>query len=492
LAERTGDAARADRVIVIGGGLSGLATAHRIQERSGALRRSVELTLLEAKERLGGVIATERCDGFTLEGGPDSFITNKPWGLDLCTRLGLGGRLIETEPGRRRSFVVRKGRLLPVPEGFVLMKPQRLGPLLTTPILSWRGKIRMLMDLFLPRRDEDGGDESVAGFVRRRFGREALDRLIQPLVAGIYTADPSNLSLKATFSEFPAMEREHRSIIRGALREARARGPKHVARQASGARYGMFVTLDEGMGGLPAALAAALPGGCVRLNTAVRRIHRNEPASPWLVELLDGPPLEADAVVLTTEAHAAARLIDAQDPALALQLRAIPYASSVIVNVAYHRDQVQHPLDGFGAVVPAIEGRPILAVSFLSIKFPNRAPAGTVLLRVFIGGATRPELFDLDDAAIGAMVRHELGELIGATGEPLFLRIGRHPRSMPQYILGHLDRVAAIRLKLARHPRLYLTGIAYDGVGIPDCIHAAETTAETLLAALANLAASAA
>jgi oxygen-dependent protoporphyrinogen oxidase len=490
LADRSGDPAKSHRVIVIGGGLSGLAVAHRIHEGSSVLRRPVDLTLLEAKSRVGGVIATERFEGFTLEGGPDSFITNKPWGLNLCDRLGLRDRLIETDPCRRRSFVVRKGRLLPVPEGFVLMKPQRLGPLMTTPILSWRGKLRMLMDLFLPRRDDEV-EESVAGFVRRRFGREALDRLIQPLVAGIYTADPNNLSLKATLPEFLAQERKHRSLILAGLHDARERGPK-IARQSSGARYGMFVALDEGMGGLPAALAAALPSGSIRLNTAVRRIARNEPVSPWLVELLDGPPLEADAVVLTTEAHAAARLIDAQDPALALQLRAIPYASSVIVNVAYRRDQIQHPLDGFGAVVPAIEGRPILAVSFLSIKFPNRAPAGSVLLRVFIGGATQPELFELDDEAIGEIVRRELGELIGATGEPLFQRIGRHPRSMPQYTLGHLDRIEAIRRKLARHPRLYLTGIAYDGVGIPDCIHAAETTADTVLASLANPAASAA
>ena len=489
MAERTCDLTKTDRVIVIGGGLSGLAAAHRIHERSQSSRRSVDLTLLEAKERLGGVIATERFEGFTLEGGPDSFITNKPWGLDLCARLGLGDRLIETDPNRRRSFVVRKSRLLPVPEGFVLMAPQRLGPLLATPVLSWRGKLRMMMDLFIPRRDDEA-EESLAGFVRRRLGREALDRLIQPLVAGIYTADPNNLSLKATLPQFLAMERDHGSLILGSLREARARG--YQVRQASGARYGMFVALDEGMGGLPAALAAALPTGCVRLNTAVRRIVRNEPVSPWLVELLDGPPLEADAVVLTTEAHATARLIDAQDPALALQLRAIPYASSVIVNVAYRRDQIQHPLDGFGAVVPAIEGRPILAVSFLSVKFPNRAPAGTVLLRVFIGGATQPQYFDLDDAALGEIVRQELGALIGATGEPLFQRISRHPRSMPQYILGHLDRVEAIRRKLARHPRLYLTGIAYDGVGIPDCIHAAETTADRLIDALANPAASAA
>ena len=491
LVERTTDPAKTDRVIVIGGGLSGLTVAHRIHERTRAMRRSIDLKVLESKDRIGGVIATERSEGFSIEYGPDSFITNKPWGLDLCERLGLTDRLIETDPGRRRSFVIRKGRLVPVPEGFVLMAPRRLAPLLTTPILSWRGKLRLLMDLFIPRRDDEV-EESLAGFVRRRLGREALDRLVQPLVAGIYTADPSNLSLKATLPQFLAMERDHRSLILAGLREARASGQGKLERQASGARYGMFVTLDDGMDVLPNALATKLPDGTIRTNTAVRRIIRNEPVSPWLVELLDGPPIEADAVVLTTESHAAARLIDAEDPGLALQLRGIPYASSIIVNVAYRRDQIQHPLDGFGAVVPAIEGRPILAVSFLSVKFPRRSPSGTVLLRVFIGGATRPELFDLDDAAVGELVRRELGELIGASGDPLFLRIGRHPRSMPQYILGHLERVEAIRRKLTRHPRLYLTGIAYDGVGIPDCIHAAESTADALLDALANAAAHAA
>jgi oxygen-dependent protoporphyrinogen oxidase len=491
LAEVKYDPAQSKRVIVIGGGLSGLAAAHRIHERSAALRRPVELVLLEARERVGGVIATERRDGFTLECGPDSFITEKPWALDLCERLGLRDRLIATDPSHRRSFVVRKGRLVPVPEGFVLMAPRRLGPLLASPVLSWRGKFRMLMDLFIPRRDDEG-EESLAGFVRRRLGREALERLIQPLVAGIYTADPNDLSLKATLPRFLEMEREHRSLILAGLREARRRGPGRLTRHASGARYGMFVAPEGGMDELPAALAAALPPGAIRTSSAVRRIIRNDPVSPWLVELLDGPPLEADAVILATEAHAAARLIDAQDPGLALQLRAIPYASSIIVNVAYRRDQIKHPLDGFGAVVPAIEGRSIIAVSFLSVKFPGRAPAGTALLRVFIGGATQPEYFDLDDAAIADIVRRELGALIGASGEPLFLRIGRHPRSMPQYVLGHLDHVAAIRRRLARHRGLYLTGIAFDGVGIPDCIHAAETAADALLDALLDAAASAA
>src|SRR5262249_23802802 len=226
--------------------------------------------------------------GFTIEGGADSFITNKPHAVDLCRALGLGDQLIGTDPQHRRSFVVREGRLMPVPEGFVLLAPNRLGPLLTTPILSLRGKLRMLLDLILPRRDDEG-DESLAAFVKRRLGREALERLVQPLVAGIYTADPADLSLKATLPQFAAMEQAHGSLIRGALRQARQ--ARSAEKNASGARYGLFVTLAEGMDTLPRALAAALPPGTVRTGTAVRRISRPDPVSPWLVELLDGPPL---------------------------------------------------------------------------------------------------------------------------------------------------------------------------------------------------------
>jgi oxygen-dependent protoporphyrinogen oxidase len=519
-----------DRVVIIGGGLSGLTAAHRIAERSAAMRRPVKLTVLEARNEPGGAIATHSVGGFTLERGPDSFITNKPWGVDLCRSLGLDDRLIGTDPQHRRSFVVRQGRLYPVPEGFVLMAPNRLGPILTTPILSFRGKLRMLMDLVPPvwhriiklfvrskrtgekarermadalaedfdtqnrlRRvlSEEGiEDTSLASFVKRRLGQEVLDRLVQPLVGGIYTADPADLSMLATFPRYLEAERDHHSVILSAVREARK--VKWAERNASGARYGLFVTLADGMATLPRSLVASLPPGTVRLGTSVRRVGRPEPGKPWLIELLDGPPIESDAVILATESHASARMLDAYDPDLALKLRAIPYASSVIVNIAYRRDQIAHPLDGFGAVVPAIEGRSILAVSFLSVKFPGRAPAGTVLLRVFVGGATQPDLFDRDDEMIKLIVRDELSSLLGATGEPLLVDVARHSRAMPQYTLGHVERVAAIRRQVARHSRLILTGIAFDGVGIPDCIRAAESAADATLAALADPAAPAA
>ncbi|QDV35948.1 protoporphyrinogen oxidase [Tautonia plasticadhaerens] len=472
-----------DRVIVVGAGLSGLTAAHRLVEGLGDEASPVEVVVLEARSRIGGAIWTDRVDGFTLEGGADSFITNKPQALDLCRSIGLGDQLIGTDDRHRRSFVVRGGKLLPVPEGFVLMAPQRLGPLLASPILSWRGKLRMAMDLVLPPRRDDA-DESLASFVRRRLGREALDRLVQPLVGGIYTADPEELSLRATLPQFPMMEREHGSLIRAALRQGRA--ARQGSRGESGARYSLFQTLAAGMDTLPETLAGALPRGAIRRSSPVRRVARQGPEGTWRVELLDGPALEARAVILAVEAHAAARLIDGEAPDLALDLRSIPYASSAIVQLGYPRDRVSHPLDGFGLVVPAVEGREILAVSFTSVKFPGRAPEGTVLLRVFIGGALQGHLFDRDDEELAALARREVGELLGASGDPLVCRVARHPRAMPQYTLGHLDRVASIRRRAASQPGLILAGNAFSGVGVPDCVRSGREAAEQALRILAE------
>ncbi len=476
-------------MVVVGGGLTGLSAAYGLVSRVSTSRRPLEVIVLESREKIGGAVWTDRRDGFTIEGGADSFITNKPWALDLAHQLGLGDQLIGTDDRNRRSFVVRGGRLLPVPDGFVLMAPSRILPLLTSPILSIRGKLRMMMDLILPRKSDDA-DESLAAFVRRRLGREALDRLVQPLVGGIYTANPAELSLKATLPQFPAMEREHGSLILAALRQSRK--SKAIDRDASGARYGLFASFADGMDTLPRALAAALPPRTIRTNTAVRRIIRPDAGKPWRIELLDGPPIEAGGVILTTEAHASARLIDGFDPELALQLRSIPYASSAIVTAAFRRDQIQHPLNGFGAVVPIIEGRSILAMSFLSVKFPRRAPDGSVLMRVFVGGATQPALFDLEDDELRTLVKGELAGLLGVTGEPLFLEIARHSRAMPQYTLGHLERVDSIRQRASKHSRLVLAGNAFGGVGIPDCVRSGLDAAGTLLVALADPAAPAA
>lgn len=480
-------------VVVIGGGLSGLTACHRLHTRASADRSQnnirYEFRLLESRDRLGGAIWTIERDGFLLEGGADSFITNKPWALDLCRELGIAGELQETDPQHRRSFVVHNKRLVPVPEGFILMAPARILPLLMSPILSFRGKLRLLLDLVRPRRVDDT-EESLAAFVRRRLGREALDRLVQPLIAGIYTADPNELSLRSTLPQFIQMEQEHGSLIRAARKQARK--SRQADRAASGARYGLFVSPRRGMGRLIEALASSIPPGTLRTDAPVRRMTRHEPSGRWRIELLDGSFLEANAVVLATEAHAAARLLESQDPELALQLRAVPYASSIVANLAYRRDAVAHPLDGFGAVVPAVENRSILAVSFTSVKFAHRAPQGTVLLRVFLGGALQPELIDLDDERIEQIIRSELADLIGAHGQPLFCELSRHTRAMPQYTLGHADRVAAIRASIRAHEGLFITGNAFDGVGVPDCIRAARETADHVVDYLARKARSAA
>ena len=278
LMERGLASGKRDRVVVIGGGLSGLAVAHRIVERAESLRRPVEVVVLEARDRIGGVIWTERVDGFTLEGGPDSFITNKPWGIDLCHRLGLSDQLIETDSSHRRSFVVRKGQLMPVPEGFVLMAPHRIVPILTTPVLSWRGKLRVLMDLVVPRRDEES-EESLASFVRRRLGREALERLVQPLVGGIYTGDPGDLSLRATLPQYLAMEKEHGSLIRAALRQRTGRRDSRQHERAASGGAVWHVRLAgrrHGHPAAPAGLRASFRVGANQLTGSPAEPQRSE------------------------------------------------------------------------------------------------------------------------------------------------------------------------------------------------------------------------
>lgn len=471
----------AHRIIVVGGGISGLAAVHRLEEYRTAGRLSCEVLLLEAGPRLGGVIQTTRRDGFLLEWGPDTIFTNKPWGMDLIRRLGLEQRLIGTADAYRRTFVVRGGKLHPLPEGFLLLAPTRILPFLGSSLLSWRGKARTALDLILPRGKRET-DESLASFVRRRLGQEALDWLAQPMIGGIYTADPEQLSLRATMPQFLQMEERHRSIIL-ALRRQQSSIPRGGCAD-SGPRYSLFATLDGGLQVLVDALTNRLPSGMTRLRCPVTAITRQ--TTRWSVRLEDGTSLEADAVILSLPAFHAAALMRDLDPDLARELDAIPYASSVTVNLAYCKEDITHPLDGFGFVVPACEGRTIVACSFSSVKFVNRAPAGHALLRAFAGGALQPEAFEWDDERVLTAVRRDLDELLGIRGAPLWTVVARHPRSMPQYHVGHMARLAGLEQKLARWPGLKLAGNAYRGVGIPDAIHTGETAADALLSEISS------
>ena len=460
------------RVVVIGCGISGLAAAHRLKE----LDPSLNLTLIEASARVGGTLLTDQRDGFLLERGPDSFITEKPEAVALAKRLGLESRLIETNPNHRRSFIVRKGRLRPVPEGFQLLAPSRIWPFLTTDIFSLAGKIRMAGDLVLPRRATNGSsDESLSSFVRRRLGREALERMAQPMVGGIYTADPETLSLRATLPRFLDFERDHRSLILAMLRKARTQSG------TSGARYGLFLSFDRGMEVLVEALKQKL-GTCeIKVNTRVVAVERD---SGWKLRTDDEETINADALCLAVPAYVAAQLLSGIDPSLSTQLNAIKYASTATINLAYRREAIQHPLDGFGFVVPFVEKRSVLACTFSNVKFPGRAPEGHVLLRAFVGGALQPEMFALNESEMLARAQQDLSELLGITEKPLFAEVSKWQDSMPQYQVGHLDRVAAIENSVRELPGLTLAGNAYRGAGIPDCIRSGETAAEKIIEAL--------
>ena len=462
------------RLVVVGGGIAGLTAAHRAVEISRERETALELTVLEARDRLGGTIETEHAGGFLVETGPDSFLSEKPWGLALCRRIGLESRLVGTDDRFRRVFVWFGKRLHPVPDGFQLLAPTRLTPFITSSLFSWPGKLRMALDVILPRGG--GGDESLGAFVRRRLGREALERIAQPLVAGIYTADPDELSLLATMPRFVELERRERSLIVGLWKASR----KAPAASTSGARWSLFVSLAGGMGELIAALASRLPSDAVRLKHRVGGTERR--GVQWRVTTEEAGAIDADAVIVATETHAASRLLRYVDPPLATMLETIPYASSATVSLGYRRADVAHPLDGFGFVVPRAEHRDLLACTFSSVKYPGRAPERHVLIRCFVGGALNAAALERSDDEIVERVRRELGEALGITAAPMLTRVARHPASMPQYAVGHLTTVETIERRLAAIPGLLLAGGGYRGVGIADCVRSGEAAADAAFA----------
>ena len=489
------------RVVIIGSGITGLAAAHRLLERSHESGNQLDLTVLEAGSRVGGIVQTRERDGFLLETGPDSFISEKPAALALAKRIGLESHLIETNKHYRRSFVVSDGRLLLVPEGFQLLAPSRWWPFVKSDIFSWSGKARMALDLLVPRRRLNGNnaDESLAEFVRRRLGTEALERMAQPMVGGIYTADPERLSLQATMPRFLEMEREHGSLIRALRKQNRQTVSEDARSETSGARYSLFLSFDRGMQLLTDTLEERISNfgsqistgtgsgqTTIRVNTAVESITLEEglsdgkPSPKWKLTTSGHETLFADAICLALPAYVSSRLLGTVDPQLAAELAEISYASSATINLGFKRDDIPHPLDGFGFVVPFIEKRSLIACTFSSVKFAGRAPAGQALLRAFVGGALQPELLELDEDQLLTRVLGDLRDLLGIERAPLFTEVTKWERSMPQYHVGHLERVKRIETRLAGIPGLVLAGNAYLGLGIPDCIRSGEAAADRI------------
>ena len=460
-------------LVIVGGGIAGLAAAYQAallaREQGWPPNRIV---LFEAAPRLGGKITTERLDGFVIEGGPDTFLATKPWAVELCRELGLAERLHGTNPHQRATYVLHRGRLEPLPDGLTMMIPTRFGPLLRTRLLTWSQKARMGLDFVLPPR-RDAGDESLGAFVSRRLGRAAYERLIEPLMSGIYAGDGDRLSVLATFPYLRDLERQHGGLIRGALAMRRQMG-----RRAPGSRSA-FLTPTTGLAEIVEALEDFLRREGVQIQVGVPVLRVQTGSQGYVLPTPKGE-VPAQRVVLATPAYVTADLVADLAPDLAAPLREIPYATTATVSLAYRAEDLPRPLDGYGYVIPRREGRAALACTWTSTKFPHRAPEGYALLRVFIGRAGQEADLPWDGDGLVALARDEVRQTLGITAEPLIARVFIWPKALPQYNLGHLERLARIEKALARFPGLALAGSAYRGVGIPDCIRSGREAVKRL------------
>ena len=467
-------------VVVVGGGISGLAAAERLARDEG-----VDVTVVEADVRLGGIVQTERVDGFLIERGPDVVVAAKPATRALCERLGIADRLHGTSV--RGAYVSRRGRLRRLPQGLSGLMPTRLAPLALSGLLSPWGLLRVAAEP-LRASGDPAEEETVAAFMVRRLGREMYERISEPLLTGIYAGAGTRLSIDATFPQLRAMERSHGSLLRGF--RARAAAPAvapAVAPAAGEAAPSPFLSLPTGMGELVETLEATLARSgrvVVRRATPVRAIVAPEPAAgrPARVTLDGGETLACDAVIVATPAPMTATLLHPVDPLLSREIGAIEQGSTAHVTLGYPLADVPRALDATGYVVPSIEGRAVLACTWASSKLPGRAPADAALFRLFVGGARRPELVDRPDDELVAIARAELAEMLGVRAAPRLVRVTRWRGAMPQYHVGHVARVERIEARAAAHRWLGVAGNAYRGVGVPDCIASGERAAERVLA----------
>jgi protoporphyrinogen/coproporphyrinogen III oxidase len=454
-------------VVIVGAGIAGLSAAYELQ------KRGLSFVILERGSRAGGVILSEKVGDYTIDGGPDSLLTQKPEGIKLCEELGLGDRLVPTKPPRL-AFIQRGGCLHPLPASSVLGIPTRLGPFIRTQLFTWAGKARMGAELFVPPRKDDS-DESIGSFMRRRFGDEAVTYLAEPLLAGIHAGDVDRLSIRALFPRFVETERAHGSLLRAFRRQPRS----------TVSQEGVFRSLPGGLSELIDTLVNALPQRSLRLNTAAARLSLN----PHRVETAAGDVIAGRAVILAAPAYVTSELTREVDAGLSRLCGEIDYASSGTVAMAFPRSAVAHPLNGSGFVVPRAEGSGILAASWLSSKWPHRSPDDRVLMRAFVGGGRDPEALQKTDAELITLALAALRPLLGISGEPLLTRVYRFARASAQHEVGHLDRMAAIDRALAARPGLYVTGSGFRGVGIPDCVADARATARKVSECLASSAA---
>jgi protoporphyrinogen/coproporphyrinogen III oxidase len=482
------------RIAIIGGGIAGLAAAYEL-EKARAQGQAVRYTLFELQPRVGGTLASEIVGGAVLERGPDSFITEKPAAAELCRELGLGDALVPSNDAARKTWIVVNNRLVPLPDGLMFLVPTKLLPTAMTRLFSVSTKLRMGLELLHPPRAAQE-DESVASLVGRHFGAEAVDRLADPLLSGIYGGDATQLSAQAVLPRLVEMEREYGSLTRGMLaahRQMRARGTGSAPNSRSGDSRAIFTSLRGGMQQLVDALSARLDPACVRKGTPVSGVEKIRDG--WRVAVGGEASEIYDGVIAATPAWAAGVLLRPVDPQLGEELSDIPYSSSITVNLLYDEARLGPLPEGFGFLVPASEGRASLACTFVHRKFLGRTPPGKTVLRAFLGGMKNEALLAESDASLVATVRRELGEILGARvmrpeAEPGHVQVSRWRRAMAQYAVGHKERMERISARVAALPGLRLAGNAYDGIGIPDCIRLGRQAARELAAVKLDAAAS--
>lgn len=470
-----------NHVTIVGGGITGLSAAWYVQQETARQGIDITYSLLEQSDRWGGKILTETVTGygarpFIIEAGPDSFLSQKPWAAQLARELGIADQFLPTNDGRRQTFILHNGRPTPLPDGVMLIAPTKIRPFLQSRLISPWGKLRMGLDWFIPPKTDDT-DETLAQFIQRRLGQEALDKIAEPLLSGIYNADAELQSMMATFPRFRDMEKEYGSLIKAMLAAKKSR----TQTSPNGNAPSMFTSFKPGMEELTLALREQLTGDC-RLGIKVERLEirdwrlTSDLQSPiYQLHLSDGSTLPTNTIILAVPSFISASLLADIAPQAAETLRQIRYVSTGTVSLAYKRDEIDHPLNGFGIVIPRSERRRINAVTWSSTKFDHRAPEGFALLRVFFGGSRTPEMMDVPDEALLPIAQAELREMMGITAVPLFHRIYRWQQSNPQYDVGHLERVAAIEASLP--PGIFVTGSPYRGVGVPDCVKQAKDTA---------------
>ncbi len=457
------------KIVIIGGGIAGLSAAYYLQEQK---INDLSITLIEAEDKLGGKLQTADEDGFAIEGGPDCFLSQKPAVARLGKQIGISEDLIGTSEENKGTYILSGGRLHELPEGLMLMVPTKILPFATSSLISWPGKFRMGLDMVLPKKNSSG-DESLASFVTRRLGKEALDKIAEPLIGGIHAGDPDNMSLKASFPRFLDMESKHRSLIKAML------VGKREAARSKGKKTSHFMSFVGGMGELAQSVAGKLDSVEIKTSCPVQSVNYSD---KFHITLKNEEQLEADYVIFAVPAYAAADIIEQQDKQIAQTLRSINFVNSATVSVAYHKNDLGKPLKGYGFVIPSQEKRNIMAVTYSSQKWHHRIPNDNYqLLRCFVGGPKNQDMVLLDDEEMLTKVKAELKDILGITAKPLLTKICRWVNGMPQYSMGHLERVESIEQRLERFPGLALAGNSYRGIGVPDCIESGERAAKRIL-----------